>query len=81
MVDKITSPPSKIDVQNKINEIIDNLGSGGGSSSGITVKKVTQDEYNALATKDANTLYIITTRFLVWGTSLYGNGLWGLNDN
>lgn len=79
-VAKITSPPSKTDVQDKINEIIDNLG-GGGGSSGLTVQKITQAEYNALETKDPNTLYVITTRFLVWGTSLYGNGLWGLNDN
>lgn len=78
-VSKITSPPSKTDVQDKINEIIDNLGSGGGSSN-ITILPISQSDYNALVEKDPNTLYIITTRFLVWGTSLYGNGLWGLSD-
>lgn len=76
-VSKITSPPSKLDVQDKINEIIDNMG-GGGSAN---ILPVTQEEYNNLPVKDAGTLYVITTRILTWGTSLWGTGLWGLNDD
>ena len=77
-VAKITSPPSKTDVQDKINEIIDNLGGGGGS--GINAIPISQDDYDDLVDKDSSTLYIITTRFLVWGTAAWGRGVWSLQD-
>ncbi len=77
-VNKITSPPNKLDVQNKINEIIDNL--GGGGSGGINALPISQDDYDELDPPDSDTLYIITTRFLVWGTAAWGKGVWGLQD-
>lgn len=61
------------------------LGSGnmeisGGSSSGVTILPITEADYRDLAVKDPNTLYLITTGFLVWGTSAWGSSLWSLGD-
>ena len=87
MVNKFINTPTNIQIIAKINEIIDNLGGGGGSvsidgtsitqnassqlqaigliASGIAsgaLKFVvcTQAEYNAMASHDATTLYIIS---------------------
>lgn len=38
-----------------------NTGSSGGSTSGINIVTISQSDYDALETKDANTLYLITT--------------------
>ncbi len=60
------------------------LGSGNisisGGSSGIDALPISQADYDALVTKDSDTLYIITTRFLVWGTAAWGRGVWSLQD-
>lgn len=60
------------------------LGSGNisisGGSTGINAVPITQAEYDALETKDSNTLYILTTRFLVWGSAAWSRGVWGLQD-
>lgn len=47
----------------------------------IKVKKISQEEYNNLSTKDPNTMYVVLTNLLVWGTSLWGTGLWELGDD
>lgn len=46
----------------------------------IKVKNITQEDYNNLAEKDSNTLYIILSSLLVWGTGLWGTGNWELGD-
>lgn len=46
----------------------------------IKVKHISKDEYNQLPTKDQNTLYIITTHLLYWGTGMWNSEIWGLND-
>ena len=38
-----------------------NTGSGGGTTSGINIVTISQSDYDALETKDPNTLYLITT--------------------
>ena len=50
------------------------------SNDTIKVQEIEQDEYNNLAVKDPNVLYIICTQFLIWGTASWGVGTWGLQD-
>lgn len=86
-VSKLTSPPNAQEEIDKINEIIDNLGGGGGGSVSIDNLSITENasneiqtvavidnrsgnaiktwtgtksQYDAIVTKDANTLYNIT---------------------
>jgi hypothetical protein len=68
-----------ISSQKAIKNYIDNNASGG--TSGISIQKITQEDYNALAEKDENTLYIISTKFLIWGSAAWGVGTWGLQDD
>ena len=46
----------------------------------LFLKFDTQEDYDDLVDKDSSTLYIITTRFLVWGTAAWGRGVWSLQD-
>lgn len=46
----------------------------------LKITKISQEEYNKLATKDPNTMYVVLTNLLVWGTSLWGTGLWELGN-
>ena len=46
----------------------------------IKVQEISQEEYLALKKKDANTLYVVCTQLLVWGTSAWGVGVWSLQD-
>ena len=46
----------------------------------IKVQEISQEEYLSLKKKDANTLYVVCTQLLVWGTSAWGVGVWSLQD-
>lgn len=69
-VSKLTSASTPIQVQNKINEVIDNLGGGGGSSLGAIYQKsaaaaatvaLADDTVIYTHTPSANTTYTFST--------------------
>ncbi len=72
----------------KLSDFTDNLGSSPTHTHNqylkeadtIKVQEISQEEYLALKKKDANTLYVVCTQLLVWGTSAWGVGVWSLQD-
>lgn len=46
----------------------------------LKVQEITLEDYLELKKKDADTLYVVCTEFLIWGSSSWGIGIWGLQD-
>lgn len=67
------------DVPTKVSELENDVGYLSDQDT-IKVKSITQEDYNDLTEKDSNTLYVILSSLLVWGTSLWGTGNWELGD-
>lgn len=46
----------------------------------LKVQEITLEDYLKLKKKDTDTLYVVCTEFLVWGSASWGIGIWGLQD-
>ena len=70
----------------KLSQFTDDLGTSPSHSHNqylekndtIKIQEITLEDYNALENKDMNTLYVVCTEFLVWGSSSWGVGRWSL---
>lgn len=78
-IEEIESKGNTGNIPTKVSELENDANYLSGNDT-IKVRNISQEDYNNLKEKDGNTLYIVLSSLLVWGTSLWGSGNWELGD-